>query len=67
MSVFIIRAFVQLREKAQIHELFLRKVAEIDQTLLNHDSQLKTLWDQIMPLLTQEPEKEKPSIGFSAS
>ena len=40
MSVFVIRAFVRAREHLAANAAILRRLAEIDQTLLAHDSAL---------------------------
>jgi ORF6N domain len=40
MSVFVIRAFVRIREQIAANAAVLKRLAEIDQTLLEHDSAL---------------------------
>jgi hypothetical protein len=41
MSVFVVRAFVQMREQLVDNVAIFRRLAEIDKTLLEHDSALR--------------------------
>ena len=63
MSVFIIRAFVKLREHTAANEAILKRLTEIDSKLLTHDTKLSDLYRKIMPLL-QTPVPPKRKIGF---
>lgn len=67
MSVFVVRAFVGMRKEMSRNEEVLRRLAEMDQTLLLHDEGLRDLYQKLMPLLepTQEPERRK--IGFRSA
>jgi hypothetical protein len=66
MSVFVIRAFVLAREQLAANVAILKRLAEIDQTLLEHDSALRTLWTKLQPLLAPPPESPPKRIkGFS--
>jgi len=64
MSIYIIRAFVQQREAIAANATFLKRLAEIDQTLLVHDDALRDIYEKIMPLLEPPPDESKPPIGF---
>jgi hypothetical protein len=64
MSVFVIRTFIKIRESLAANTSILRCLAEIDQTLLVHDSALNDVYQKLRPLLTPAPEAEKPRIGF---
>ena len=64
MSVYIVRAFVRMREAMSANEVILRRLAEIDKTLLMHDEGLRDLYQKLMPLLEPGPEREKRRIGF---
>src|SRR5438477_11340656 len=44
MSLFVIRAFVKMREQLMANAAILKRLAEIDQTLLLHDSALRDLY-----------------------
>ena len=63
MSVFIIRAFVKLREHTAANAAILKRLTEIDSTLLVHGTKLSDLYRKIMPLLTT-PVPPKRKIGF---
>ena len=64
MSVFIIRAFVKLREHTSANAAILTRLAEIDSTLLMHDNNIRELYQAIIPLLQPEPVPPKRKIGF---
>lgn len=64
MSVFIIRAFVRMREELVAHSAILTRLAEIDRTLLVHDTALRELYEKLLPLLEPPAEPPKPRIGF---
>jgi len=64
MSIYVIKAFVKMREELMANETVLRRLAEIDQTLLLHDEGLRDLYQKLMPLLEPEPEREKRKMGF---
>jgi len=64
MSVFVIRAFVQMRETIAANATILKGVAEIDRTLLEHDAALRAIWQELQPLLLPPPEPPKRRIGF---
>jgi phage regulator Rha-like protein len=64
MSIYVIQAFVKMREELMANETVLRRLAEIDQTLLLHDEGLRDLYEKLMPLLEPGPEREKGKIGF---
>ena len=64
MSIYIVRAFVRMREAMSANEVILRRLAEIDKTLLMHDEGLRDLYQKLMPLLEPGPEAERRKIGF---
>ena len=66
MSIYIVRAFVRMREAMSANEMILRRLAEIDRTLLVHDEGLRDLYQKLLPLLESgpEPEREQRKIGF---
>jgi hypothetical protein len=66
MSVFVVRAFMQMREHLVANAAILKRLAEIDKTLLEHDSALRTVWTKLQPLLSAPPEPPPRRIkGFS--
>jgi hypothetical protein len=65
MSVFVIRAFVRAREHLAANAAILKRLAEIDRTLLEHDSALRDVYRKLLPLLQPPPEPPKRRIGFN--
>jgi len=66
MSLFIIRAFVKLREEQVANAAILKRLAEIDRTLLQHDAALRDIYRKLLPLLVPPPEPKRREIGFHA-
>jgi hypothetical protein len=66
MSVFVVRAFMQMREQLAANAAILKRLAEIDKILLEHDSGLRTIWTKLQPLLSPPPEPPRRRIGFKA-
>lgn len=64
MSVHFVRAFIKQRGLIAGPAEILRKLAQIDATLLKHDGALSIIWRELQPLITPPPEPEKPEIGF---
>lgn len=65
MSVYVIRAFIELRDKVTTNAAILKRLAEIDKTLLLHDSALRDVYQKLRPLLTPPPDPVRPRIGFA--
>jgi hypothetical protein len=64
MSLYIIRAFVKMREDIAANATILKRLAEIDTTLLHHDGALREIFQKLRPLLEPPPVPPKPEIGF---
>jgi hypothetical protein len=64
MSVYIIRAFVKMREEQAANAAILKRLAEIDRTLLQHDTALRDIYQKLRPLLAPPPDPPKREIGF---
>jgi hypothetical protein len=64
MSVYVVRAFIQMREQIAANAEVLKRLAEIDKTLLKHDKSLQIIWAQLQPLLQSPPDSPKRKIGF---
>ena len=56
---------VTLREQLVANVAILKRLAEIDKTLLEHDSALRTIWTKLQPLLAPPPDPPKRRIGFN--
>ena len=65
MSVFVVRAFVKLREMLSAHKELAHKLAELERKLQNHDESIRSLVVAIRQLMRPlEPETPKKRIGF---
>jgi hypothetical protein len=64
MSVYVVRAFIQMREQLAANRDILKRLTEIDKTLLEHDSVLRDIYRKLLPLLQPPPEPPKRRIGF---
>jgi hypothetical protein len=64
MSVFVIRAFVKMREHLATNAAILKRLAEIDKSLLVHDSALRDIYQKLLPLLSPPPDPSRRRIGF---
>ena len=64
MSLFVIRAFVKMREQVATRSDWEKRVLQIENVLLAHDDQIRDLYERIRPLLLPPPEPKKEGIGF---
>jgi hypothetical protein len=68
MSVFIVRAFIRLREMALTNERLSRKIDDLEKRVSDHDEILIDLIREIRKLVdTPKPKGKKRSIGFILS
>lgn len=65
-SVFVVRAFVWLREQIAANRTILKRLAEIDKTLLEQDTALVDWYEKLQPLLQPPPNSPKRRIGFQS-
>jgi hypothetical protein len=64
MSVYVVRAFIQQRELLMAQSDVLKKLAQMDAKLLQHDEALRVIWRELQPLLSPPPAAPKRQIGF---
>ena len=64
MSVFVVRAFIRLRQEVVANTAVLARLAEIDKTLLQHDAALRDLYRKLLPLLQPPADPPRRRIGF---
>jgi hypothetical protein len=64
MSLFIIRAFVKMRENLVANAAIFKRLAEIDKTLILQDGALRDIYQKLRPLFEPPPAPSKPEIGF---
>ena len=65
MSIYVVRAFVQMRKELAISQEVLKRLAQIDKKLLEHDNVIEDLVHNLIPLLEEPTTEEKPSMGFN--
>ena len=64
MSVYVVRAFVRLRNEFLANTTLEKRLAHIEKTLIAHDGALRDVFERIRPLLLPAPERPKRRIGF---
>lgn len=64
MSVFVVRAFIRLREQLATNTEVVARLADIEKTLLRHDQDLLDLYLKLQALLEPPPDPPKRAIGF---
>ena len=65
VSVFVVRAFVQLRETIAGHKELARKIAKLERKLGDHDEQIMVLVEAIKQLMDPKPLPKTRRIGFN--
>lgn len=65
MSVYVVRAFVQLRELMVDHKVLADKLNASERRVSRHDNSLVALIDAIRAL-TEQPKPANRPIGFTA-
>ncbi|RLB75397.1 MAG: ORF6N domain-containing protein [Deltaproteobacteria bacterium] len=64
MSIYVVRAFIRMREELTSRRDLEERLDQIEKILLVHDTELKELCEKIRPLLLPPPEKPRKKIGF---
>jgi len=67
VSVFVIRAFVKLRQTITQHKELAQKLGTLERRLAHHDKQIIVLIKAIRKMLSPEPVPKKRRIGFGKS
>jgi hypothetical protein len=65
VSVYVVRAFVKLREIMGTQKEIARKLTELEETVETHDESIQALFEAIRRLMAI-PKKRRPRIGFRA-
>jgi len=63
MSVYVVRAFVRLREILTRHRGVMQKLTDLETRIGTHDEQIRTLFDAIRELMAPSPRPRR-RIGF---
>lgn len=64
MSLFIVRAFVQMRKALLTDSIIFKRLAKIDKKLVTHDVILRDVYVKLRPLLAPPPEPPRKELGF---
>ncbi len=64
MSVYVVRAFVKMRDELTTSAVILRRLAEVDKKLVTHDVILRDIYEKLRPLLAPPPEPPAKEMGF---
>jgi hypothetical protein len=63
-SIFVVRAFVKLRQILATHKELAQKLALLERKLGDHDEAIVAIMDAIKQLMEPPPAPSKPRIGF---
>lgn len=67
VSVYVVRAFVKLREMLTTQKDFARKLEDLEKKLAEHDDKFKVVFQAIRELMEPVTVPPKRRIGFSTS
>jgi hypothetical protein len=63
-AVYVIRAFIRLREVLAENQVMAKRMADVEKTLVTHDAALRDIYQKIRPLLLPPPDPPRKKIGF---
>jgi len=66
-SLFVVRAFVKVRELVNTHKEFARKLEDLERKLVEHDEKFSVVFAAIRELMEPTTVPPKRRIGFSTS
>ena len=66
VSVFIVRAFIRLRQTVAGHRELAQKLARLERKLTTYDQQILSIIQAVKQLASPAPLPKKRRIGFSA-
>jgi phage regulator Rha-like protein len=64
MSIYVVRAFVRMREELMTSAVIFKRLAVIDKKLLEHDIVLQDVVEKLLPLLNPPPAPPAKELGF---
>ena len=64
MSVYVVRAFVQMKEALLANATLLKRLAEVDKKLVTHDVILRDVYEKLRPLLAPPSAPPRKELGF---
>jgi hypothetical protein len=63
-SVRVVRVFVSMREQLAAHKELAHKLAELEEHVSGHDSQIQNLFEAIRHLIAPPLPENRKQIGF---
>jgi hypothetical protein len=66
IGLFVVRAFVKLRETLSSHRELERKFSDLENQLRNHDEKIQVIIEAIRQLM-ETPESPAKKLGFDLS
>jgi len=66
MSVYVVRAFVQLRDMLSSNKELARRLDELERKFASHDQAITGILKAIRQLMSPPPEPKRRGIGFTA-
>ncbi len=64
LSVFVVRAFVRMRQELISRSALEKRLLEVERILLAHDDRIRDLYERIWPLLLPLLGSPRKQIGF---
>lgn len=64
MSVYVVRAFVQMKEALLANATIFQRLAQIDKRLITHDVILRDVYEKLRPLLAPPPDPPRKELGY---
>jgi hypothetical protein len=64
MSVYVVRAFVRMKEALLANATIFKRLAELDKKLITHDVILRDVYEKLRPLLAPPPESPHKELGY---
>ena len=64
-SIFVVRAFVRLRQVLATHKELAQKLTDLEQRIESHDEQIQAIFEAIRQLMIPPDTKKKKKIGYT--
>src|SRR5205823_10527162 len=65
VSVFVVRAFVRLRQMVATHQQLAKKLDELEQKVIGHDEAIRAVVAATRDLMAPSPEPQRGRFGFA--
>ena len=64
MSVYVVRAFVKMKDELLANAALLARLLEAEKKLITHDVLLRDVYEKLRPLLVPPPSPPEKEMGF---